>query len=343
MKTLKFNILAVMALLISFNVVSAEKISKRVYKNYPVNAVKKLDINNKYGNIYIENNRTDSVIVSANIWVEGTSDKARRLLDNINVTVNLNGSTVVAVTEIENTMNGNNEFSIDYHVSIPADRELAVVQKYGTVNMKDLNAKGTFEIKYGELNGQKLLSPDLKMDIAYSKVNLEAIKDLGLVLHYSKLKLEKGNNLKAETRYSGMNIGECSQLDADSKYDNFNIENINTLIMNSMYTGISVNKLKSKLSLINGYGGVTIREIPAGFESITIENKYAGIKLGIAADASYKLNGKVRYSDIKHPDGKLNRMRENTSYEVTGTVGNSENPKSSVRIESNYGSVNLIP
>src|SRR5665648_388241 len=97
MKTLKFNILAVMALLISFNV-NAERISKRVYKNYPVNTVKKLDINNKYGNIYIENNRTDSVIVSADIWVEGTSDRARHLLDNINVKVNLNGSTVVAVS-----------------------------------------------------------------------------------------------------------------------------------------------------------------------------------------------------------------------------------------------------
>jgi len=342
MKTLKFSILIAMILLVSFNV-NAERISKRVYKNFPANTVQKLDINNKYGNIYIENSRTDSVIVSADIWVEGTSDRARHLLDNINVTVNLSGSTVVAVTSIENTMNGNNEFSIDYHISIPADRELAVVQKYGTVNMKDLTAKGIFEIKYGELNGQKLLSPDLKMDIAYSKVNLDAIKDLELVLHYSKLKLEKGNNLKAETRYSGMNIGDCNQIDADSKYDNFDIENINTFIMNSMYTGINVNKLKLKLSLINGYGGVTVREIPAGFESITIQNKYAGIKLGIASDASYKLNGNAHYCDIKHPDGKLNRMRENTSYEVTGTVGNSDSPKSSVRIESNYGSLNLIP
>ena len=342
MKTLKFSILITMILLISFNV-NAERISKRVYKNYPTNSVQKLDINNKYGNIYIENNRTDSVIVSADIWVEGTSDRARHLLDNINVTVNLSGSTVVAVTSIENTMNGNNEFSIDYHVSIPADRELAVVQKYGTVNMKDLTAKGTFEIKYGELNGQKLLSPDLTMDIAYSKVNADAIKDLSLVLHYSKLKLGKGNNLKVETRYSGMNIGQCNQIDADSKYDNFSIENINTLVMNSMYTGITVDKLNSKLSLVNGYGGVNISDIPAGFESITIQNKYAGIKLGIASDASYKLNGKAHYCDIKHPDGKLNRMRENTSYEVTGTVGNSDSPKSSVRIESNYGSVNLIP
>jgi len=218
-----------------------------------------------------------------------------------------------------------------------------VVQKYGTVNMKDLTGKGTFEIKYGALNGQKLLSPNLSMDIAYSKVNIVEIKDLSLVLSYSKLKLDIGNNLKIESRYSGVDIDNCKQIDANSKYDNYSIQNMNTLIINSMYTGISVNKLTEKLSLINGYGGVTIKEIPAGFESITVENKYAGIKLGIAADASYKLNGKVRYSDIKHPDGKLNKMRENTSYEVTGTIGNSENPKSSVRIDSNYGNVNLMP
>lgn len=341
MKTVKFSILTAVVLLISLNV-NAERISKKVYKNYPVSKVLKLDINNKYGNIYIENNRKDSVIVSVDIWVEGSSDKARRLLNSINVAVNQSGSTVSAVTEIENTMNGNNEFSIDYHISIPADRELQIAQKYGNVNMKDLTGKGTFEIKYGALTGQKLLSPDLSLDIAYSKVDIEAIKDLSLSLSYSKLKLEKGNNLKIETRYSGLNIENCKQIDANSKYDNYNIQSLNTLIINSMYTGISIEKLTEKLNLINGYGGVTIREIPAGFESITIENKYAGIKLGIASDASYKLNGKMRYCDIKHPDGKLNKMRENTSYEVNGTVGNSENPKSSVRIESNYGSVNLI-
>lgn len=342
MKALKFNILVAMVLLISLNV-AGSRISKRIYKNYPVNAVHKLDLNNKYGNIYIENNRTDSVIVSADIWVEGNSDRAQHLLNSINVTVNLNGSTVVAVTNIDNMFNGNNEFSIDYHISVPADRELAVVQKYGSVNMKDLTAKGTFEIKYGALNGQKLLSPHLSLDIAYSKVNIEAIKDLSLVLHYSKLKLEKGNNLKMETRYSGINIGECNQIDADSKYDNFSIKNINTLIINTMYSGITIDKLNTKLNLINGYGGVSIRLIPAGFESITIDNKYAGMKLGIAADAAYQLNGKVRYCNINHPDGKLNKIRENTSYEVNGTIGNSENPKSTVRIDSSYGNVNLLP
>ena len=342
MKTLKFNILVLFAILVSLNV-NAERVSKRIYRNYPINAVHKLELNNKYGNIYIENNRTDSVVVSVDIWVEGSSDRAHHLLDAINVSINHSGSTVTAITEIESMQNWNTEFSIDYHISIPADRELEVVQKYGNVNMKDLTAKGRFEIKYGALSGQKLLSPDLSMDIAFSKVDVEQTKDLALVLSYSKLKLDKGDNLKLETRYSGVNINNCKQIDASSKYDNYSIQNLNVLIINSMYTGISVNKLSGKLNLTNGYGGVTIKEIPAGFESITVESKYAGIKLGIAADASYKLNGKVRYCDIKHPDGKLNKMRENTSYEVDGTIGNSENPKSTVRIDSSYGGVSLMP
>jgi len=342
MKTVKFSFLFILTIVLSLNV-NAARISKKVYKNYPADKVNKLEVNNKYGNIYLENNRTDSVIVSADIWVEGSSERAHHLLDNINVTVNLSGSTVVAVTNIENMNNGNNEFSIDYHISIPADRELAIVQKYGTVNMKDLTGKGNFEIKYGELNGQQLLSPELSLDVAYSKVNIEAVKDLTLVLRYSKIKLNKGNNLKFETRYSGINIEQCNQLEADSKYDNYSIDYINTLIINSMYTGISVDRLNTKLNLINGYGGITVKRIPAGFENITVENKYAGIKLGIASDASYRLDGKVRYSNIEHPDGKLNKTRQDNSYEVNGIIGKSENPKSSVTINSSYGNVTLEP
>ena len=341
MKALKFSIVILFILLVSINA-NAARLSKKVYKSFPVSNVQKLAINNKYGNIYIENNRNDSVIVSVDIWVEGSSEKAQRLLNNINVSVNQSGSSVSAITSIESMNNNNTEFSIDYHVAVPVDRDLDIIQKYGTVNMKDLTGKGNFEIKYGELNGQKLISPDLSFDIAYSKVNVETVKDLSMVLHYSKLRLDKGNNLKFETRYSAISVENCNQLEADSKYDNYNIQNINTLVLNSMYTGSKVEKLNTKLNLVNGYGGFTVKSIPAGFESITIENKYAGIKLGLASDASYQLHGKGHYCNIDHPEGKLNTTRENFSYEVTGTVGKTESPKSSVQINSSYGNVGLM-
>jgi hypothetical protein len=342
MKTLKVNFLIAIAMLVAFNV-QAERTTKKVYKSYALSQVQKIGVSNKYGHIYIDDNRKDSVIINVEIWVEGTNERARNLLDKINVSVNLSGNTVVAVTNLENINNNNQSFSIDYHISVPADRDLAVDQKYGTVTMKNLTGKGKFEIKYGELTAQKLLSPDLNMDIAYSKANIEESKDLDLVLRYSKISLDKGANLKTETRYSEINLGDVLGIKTDSRYDHYKIKTVGTLNMNSMYTGTQVDKLSSKLTIENGYGNLTIDEIPASFESINIINKYAGIKLGIASDASYKLDGKVRYCELKHPDGKfMNRMRENTSYEVNGIIGKVDNPKSKVTIESSYGSVNLM-
>jgi len=130
----------------------------------------------------------------------------------------------------------------------------------------------------------------------------------------------------------------------DSRYDNIKFRNITNLNVNSMYTGISVEKLARRLDLINGYGNISVGSIPAGFEAINIENKYASIKLGIEPGASYRLDGTVRYCNLTHPDGKFSsRIRENTSYEVHGVIGNSESPKSAVKVNSSYGNVNLVP
>jgi len=344
MKTIKVNFLIAIALLFSLNA-EAARTTKKVYKSYALSQVQKVEVTNKYGHIYIDDNRRDSVVVDVEIWVDGTGESARNLLDKINVSVNLSGGTLAAVTNLESISNNNQEFSIDYRISVPADKDLAIDQKYGAVTMKNLTGKGKFVIKYGELTAQKLLSPELSIDIAYSKANIEQTNDLDLTLRYSSLSLNKGANLKLETRYSSqaIELGEINGITVNSRYDHYKIKSVGTLKMNSMYTSTQVDKLSSKLSIDNGYGSLTVDEIPAGFESINVINKYAGIRLGIASDASYKLDGKVKYCDLKHPDGKfMNRMRENTSYEVNGTIGKLENPKSTVTVESSYGSVNLI-
>jgi hypothetical protein len=341
MKTRNFSILSLLLILIAFTA-QAERTEKKIYRSYPVNKVQTLNLDNKYGNINISESRRDSVIIDVIVWVEGTNDKARRLLDKINVEIDQSGNTVTAETVFDSNFSSNQEFSIDYNISVPADRELNVSQKYGNVNMDDLTGKGAFEIKYGELRAKNLLSSDLTMDIAYSKVFVTATKDLTLSLKYSKIFLDKGSDLELETRYSTVEIGDGQNVVMDSKYDNIKFKSLVSLNVNSMYTGINIEKLTKKLEVVNGYGNISVGSIPAGFESISISNKYAGIKLGIASDASYKLDGMVRYCNLAHPDGKFtNRMRENNSYEVHGVIGSSDSPKSTVKVESNYGNVNL--
>lgn len=330
------------AVIFTFNV-EAAALTKRVYKSYPLNKVQKVKLSNKYGHIYIDDNRKDSVVIDVKIWVEGENERSQKLLDKINVEVNLEGNVVVGITNLESFSNNAKDFSIDYHISVPADRDLAVEQKFGTVTMKNLTGKGDFAISYGELTAAKLLSPELKLDISYSKANVEETGNLNLDLKYSKLFLDKGKNMKSETRYSEFNAGEMSDVNTDSKYDQYKINSIASLKMNSMYTAVRIARLSTKLDMNNGYGSLKIENIPSGFESINLINKYAGVKLGIASDASYKLDGKAKYCDINHPEGKLNTSRAMASYAVNGIIGKNPNPKSMVTIESSYGSIDLKP
>ena len=321
----------------------AEKIVKRVYKSFPVSQVAKLELSNKYGNIQIDDNRKDSVVINVEIWVDGTGSRAQRLLDNIDVNISTNGKTVSAITDFKNDFDNNSrEFSIDYQVSVPADRDLNVTEKYGNVNMNNLTGKGIFDIKYGDLRAKNLLSPELTIEIAYSKASIDATQDLNLSIRYSKLALLKGDNLKIDSRYSGLNMGDCRDVSLDSKYDDIKFKTINSITASSMYTGYKVDQILTSLTLTNGYGDFSAGTIPATFKSINVSSRYATIRLGIEPGASYKLDGNVRYCDLKHPAGKLNRSKEDTRYEVHGTVGESESPKSTVTIESSYGNVSLL-
>lgn len=342
MKTRIFSFLLIFLMLISIGA-NAEKISKKIYKSFPVSQVAKLELSNKYGTIQIDDNRKDSVVINVQVWVDGSGSRAQRLLDNIDVNFSNSGSTVTASTEFHNDLNSNMDFSIDYVVSVPADRDLSVEQKYGNVNMNNLTGKGVFDIKYGELRAKNLLSPGLRIELGYSKAYLDATKNLELSIKYSKLSLEKGENLNIESRYSGLNIGDCKDVKLDTRYDDFKFGTVSSMESNSMYTGIRISKLASALSLTNGYGNFTVETIPASFKNIKVSSRYASVRLGIESGASYKLDGNVRYCDLKHPGGKLNRMREDTTYEVHGTVGSSDSPAAAVTIESSYGNVSLVP
>lgn len=341
MKTRIFNLLLIFLILMNLQA-NADRISKRIYKSFPVSQVAKLELSNKYGNIQIDDNRKDSVVINVMIWVDGSGNRAQRLLDNIDVNISSSGNTVSASTEFDSDLNSNMEFSIDYVVSVPADRDLSVEQKYGNVNMNNLTGKGIFDIKYGEIRAKNLLSPGLNIELGYSKAYIEATKNMELSIKYSKLTLEKADNVNVESRYSGLSLGDCKDVTLDSRYDDFKFKTINSLVSNAMYTGCKIEKLLSSLALTNGYGNFTVGAIPAGFKNIKVSSRYASVRLGIEAGASYRLDGNVRYCELKHPDGKLNKMREDNSYEVHGTVGKSESPSAAVNIESSYGNVSLV-
>jgi hypothetical protein len=158
------------------------------------------------------------------------------------------------------------------------------------------------------------------------------------------IEIAKSQALLIDSKYSKIILGETSSVVGQSKYDNIKIENIKNLVLDNGYTEVNIGELTKKLNYIGSYGSFTVDRIPAGFESLDVETHYMGVKLGIEESASYQLDAKVSYGGLKYNEDNFKnqkRIVENNSHEVSGTVGNEENPASKVNVYATYGNVRL--
>ena len=139
-----------------------------------------------------------------------------------------------------------------------------------------------------------------------------------------------------------LKIEEASSVVIEGKYDSYNFGKLSNLVINSKYSDISVDELSKKLEAETRYSNCKVEYIPPDFESINIDSKYGGYKIGMDKDASYVLDGEASYGKITYNDsGRVSRIQESSSMTVNGTVGKNENPAATVHISTGYCDVRL--
>jgi hypothetical protein len=90
------------------------------------------------------------------------------------------------------------------------------------------------------------------------------------------------------------------------------------------------------------YGSLKVSKVDPGFESINVENSYGAVNLGISDESSYNVNASCSYCNIDYDQNsfKGNRMSENNSKKIDGTIGNGT-PTGKVVVTSKYGGIKL--
>jgi hypothetical protein len=281
-------------------------------------------------------------------------EKAQRFLDQIDIQFSEGTNVISAKTVIDDSFNfsgwgDSKKFRIDYNIKMPVGTDLTLTNKYGNTDIDELHGLMDIEIKYGNLTAGKLtrgnIKPLSKLVLAYGKGTIDETGWLDLNERYvGSMEIAKSQALLLDSKYSKIIIGETSSIVGESKYDNIKIENINNLVLENGYTEVNIGELTKKLTYNGSYGSFSIDRIPAGFESLDVETHYMGVKLGIEESASYKLEAKVTYGGLKYNEDNFKNQRrivENNSHEVSGTVGNEENPSSRVNVLASYGNVKL--
>jgi len=344
LKFKKLNVLLVLGLLLFATHVLAEEKTKEYNESWSAMSMETLEIDNKFGEVKITNDGGNTVTIDVVVTVEAPNEKkADELLEQINVRFGKSGNTVKAETVIDSDFKSRNEFSIDYLVNIPSDKNLNIANKYGNTIVNLLNANGRFDIKYGNLTANELNTPangNMLINLGYGKADISSSNDLKVNVSYSTMNFGGTDDLELESKYTVINLGEASSVKADSKYDTFNFEEIESLTANTKYTHIKIEELSKSLKIDAGYGGVRVDEVADNFESINITNSYGEVALGLD-DLSYSLDAECDYCGISYPEDDFagNRMKENHTQKVEGKVGTGNG--GTVIVKSRYGQIKL--
>ena len=352
----KSGLLLAFSVFLSATTLLSQEVSKVFHQEYTAGSGTTLDISNKYGDVVVETSDQNQIIIDVKVTVEyPNKERAEKLLGYINVEFSEEGDVVRAKTIIDDKFNfsgwggGSKTFSIDYKVKMPARINFTLTNRYGNSELEEIRGLVRLDIKYGDLVAENLARGNEKplnsLSVAYGKADIESAGWLDATVRYSgSFAIGKAQALLLDSKYSKIQIEEISSVVGETKYDNINIEKINNLVLNAGYADINVGELTKKLKFEGGYGSLTVDNVPAGFEMLESDSRYIGVKLGIDGGASYELDAKLSYGDLKFDEENFQHQRrivQNNSSETTGIVGKESSPSSKVRVTASYGSIRL--
>lgn len=352
----KTGALLLLTLLSASLTIYAEAVTKEFHREYIPGPGTTLEINNRYGDVNISSWDKNQIVIDVKVTVELPSkEKAEKLIGYIDIQFTENENLIMARTVIDDKFSfsgwggESKKFRIDYNIKMPSGTALTLSNRYGNAKINELAGLVNIDIKYGNLTAGKLTRQNEKpwssLNLAYGKGTIDETGWMTLNIRYTgNLEVTKSTALLLDSKYSKLTLGETSSVVGESKYDNIRIGSIRNLDLDNGYSDVNIGTLATKLRYEGSYGSFSVESIPAGFESIDVETRYMGVKLGIAENASYQLDSHIRYGGLKYNEDNFKftrRIIENNSTEIAGVIGKNEFPSSKVKIEASYGTVRL--
>ena len=228
MKALKFKFVIVLIAtfgILSFNVYAdKEEFTKTAHKEFSTTSSTTLEINNRFGDIVINDWDKSEVVIDVIIKVESSNkEKAKKKLDAITIAFSQENDLIKAITEIENNGKsilsfGKESYSIniDYTINMPRNLKTIFYNKYGDIIINELSGKTNINLKYGELKANKLLFENTKplsvISVSYGDIDINKITRTKLFPSYSEVDIEESKSMIISSKYSDLNIGNVKNL-----------------------------------------------------------------------------------------------------------------------------------
>lgn len=299
------------------------KKSKTFTKSYPIDANDVIQIDNSYGKIDVTTWNKNEVKVDIAIQASANDEAdAQKILDQTNINSDKSGNVASFKTEINQgsswwgtlTQHGKaktHKVEINYTVYMPAKTALTLTNKYGGINLPDLDGKLNIKSSYGGLAAKSLTNADNVFLISYGGANIGSIT---------------GGQVKVS--YGSLDLGEADKLDATISY-----------------SPIKITKLISTGNIDLKYGSLQISEVGKGLKTLNVNSSYSPVKLGPLGGLNTDFDVTTHYGEFsynnnvsvtsKTPD---NEHGYTSTKNYKGHIGKGGNDRV-ITIKSSYGGV----
>jgi hypothetical protein len=304
--------------------------TKSYSKSYNVDGNDVINIDNKFGKITVITWNKSEVKVDVQIKVGANDeDKAQKLLDNVTIKDNKDGSGVSFKTSISQNDDDNGSWGnlfgkknsvrkmeINYTVYMPAKNPLTITNKYGSTELPDLSGKLNINNSYGSLNAKSLSNPACQIRVKYGSATIGNLT---------------GSDL--DVAYGSLNLGDCDKLNADVSYGSAKIGRITTS-----------GNINVKFS-----GALNIGEIDKNVKSLQVNSSYSSVKLGVSDGQNADFDITVHYGSFNYGSHDVNITSKtpadgergfSPTKTYKGHLGKGGSDKT-ITISTSYGSVSF--
>lgn len=324
--------------------------SKKINKEFTVNATALLSINNKYGSVDVVSWNENRVVIDVEIIVSGNNES--KVIDKLKeITVEFQNSnskvsaqTVFGIKSRWSSGNNNNNmsFEINYKVKMPVTNQADFKNDYGSISLNELKGKADINCDYGKIIIGSLYHAENSINIDYTNNStIEFINGGNINADYSGLVIEKAKTIDLNADYTSTTFENVEDVNFNCDYGNIKVGQGNNINGNGDYISMDFGTVFKNLKIESDYGNIKVKKLMAGFESVEINTDYASTKIGLDPTASFNFILDLSYAGFSYDGENINytkKIVKNNSNYYEGSV-NKENASSNINISSDYGGV----
>lgn len=347
MKTITFKYALILflmpSLLFAGEIKGKYKREKTIKKAYAVNSNAMLDVNNKYGSIFVTTWDQNTTEIDVVITVAGNNEsQVTKRFNDTDVAFSATKALVTAKTKVGSS-GGNVSMEINYTIKIPKKGNIKLNNQYGNIRTGQVFGTADIDCQYGNLTVENLNSSSNKLKLAYcGAAKGTYIKSANINAQYSHLNLGKVDDLQLATEYTVTVINDVEKVTYRAEYGEINFRNAGNITGSSGYTTTRFGRLSGVLNLSCSYGDIKVESVDKSVRNIAITSEYTGIAIGLDESYPFDFEINTQYTGLRGTGGfKFTQKQEKNNHGYYKGYY-SASGKNKLYIASQYGNINFM-